>query len=142
MLPARMQLYTRACAALRRLNPCWTYIWNAWKRAVNQSGYGYLVDEAIRCTEERLHKNSLSLQEVSDYVHISPGYLSKKLKESTGLLFQELLIKMRMERAAALLRDGHMLVYEAAERLGYQNYRSFSAAFEKYYHCNPKKFKG
>ena len=81
MLPARMQLYTRTCAALRRSNPCWTYIWNAWKRAVNQSGYGYLVDEAIRCTEERLHKNSLSLQEVSDYVHISPGYLSKKLKE-------------------------------------------------------------
>ena len=47
-----------------------------------------------------------------------------------------------LDRAAALLRDGHMLVYEAAERLGYQNYRSFSAAFEKYYHCNPKKFKG
>lgn len=110
--------------------------------AVTQSGYGYLVDEAIRCMEERLHESSLSLQEVSDYVHISPGYLSKKLKESTGLSFQELLIKMRMERAAALLRDGHMLVYEAAERLGYQNYRSFSAAFEKYYHCNPKKFKG
>ena len=37
--------------------------------AVNQSGYGYLVDEAIRCMEERLHKNSLSLQEVADDVH-------------------------------------------------------------------------
>lgn len=48
--------------------------------------------------EERLHESSLSLQEVSDYVHLSPGYLSKKLKESTGLSFQELLIKMRMER--------------------------------------------
>lgn len=32
MLPARMRMYTRACAALRRLNPCWTYIWNTWKR--------------------------------------------------------------------------------------------------------------
>lgn len=38
--------------------------------AVNQSGYGYLVDEAIRCIEERLRKNSLSLQEVSDYVFV------------------------------------------------------------------------
>ena len=38
--------------------------------SVNQSGYGYLVDEAIRCMEERLHKNSLSLQEVSDYVFV------------------------------------------------------------------------
>lgn len=38
--------------------------------SVKQSGYGYLVDEAIRCMEERLHKNSLSLQEVSDYVFV------------------------------------------------------------------------
>lgn len=36
----------------------------------------------------------------------------------------------------------NLLVCEVAERLGYQNYRSFSAAFEKYYHCNPKKYKG
>lgn len=141
MLSARMQLYTRACAAsLESLLD--VYLERLEALSVNQSGYGYLVDEAIRCMEERLHESSLSLQEVSDYVHLSPGYLSKKLKESTGLSFQELLIKMRMERAAALLRDGHMLVYEAAERLGYQSYRSFSAAFEKYYHCNPKKFKG
>ena len=41
-------------------NPCWTYIWNAWKRGRQPtSGYGYLVDEAIRCMEGRLHKNSL-----------------------------------------------------------------------------------
>lgn len=107
-----------------------------------QTGYGYLVDEALRCMADRLAQSELSLQEVADQVQISPGYLSKKLKDATGLSFQEMLIRMRMERAATLLRDGHLMVYEVAERLGYQNYRSFSAAFEKYYHCNPKKYKG
>ena len=107
-----------------------------------QSGYGYLVDEALACMERHLHESTLSLQEVADDVHISPGYLSKKLKEATGESFQDALIRMRMERAAALLKEGRVLVYEAAEQLGYQNYRSFSAAFEKYYHCNPKKYRG
>ena len=68
MLPARMQMYTRACAAsLKSLLD--VYLERLEALSVNQSGYGYLVDEAIRCMEERLHKNSLSLQEVSDYVH-------------------------------------------------------------------------
>ena len=67
-LPARMQMYTRACAAsLESLLD--VYLERLEALSVNQSGYGYLVDEAIRCMEERLHKNSLSLQEVSDYVH-------------------------------------------------------------------------
>lgn len=69
MLPARMQMYTRACAAsLESLLD--VYLERLEALSVSQSGYGYLVDEAIRCMEERLHKNSLSLQEVSDYVFV------------------------------------------------------------------------
>ena len=69
MLPARMQLYTHACAAsLESLLD--VYLERLEALSVSQSGYGYLVDEAIRCMEERLHKNSLSLQEVSDYVFV------------------------------------------------------------------------
>lgn len=33
-------------------------------------------------------------------------------------------------------------VYEVAEQLGYQNYRSFSSAFERQYHVSPKKYRG
>ena len=50
--------------------------------------------------------------------------------------------EFRMERAAALLRRGDLKVYEVAEQLGYQNYRSFSSAFERQYHVSPKKYRG
>ena len=54
MLPARMRMYTRACAAsLESLLD--VYLERLEALSVNQSGYGYLVDEAIRCMEERLH---------------------------------------------------------------------------------------
>lgn len=69
MLPARMQMYTRACAAsLESLLD--VYLERLEALSVNQSGYGYLVDEAIRCMEECLHESSLSLQEVSDCVFV------------------------------------------------------------------------
>ena len=69
MLPARMRMYTRACAAsLESLLD--VYLERLEALSVSQSGYGYLVDEAIRCMEERLHESSLSLQEVSDYVFV------------------------------------------------------------------------
>lgn len=67
MLPARTQMYTRACAAsLESLLD--VYLERLEALSVSQSGYGYLVDEAIRCMEERLHESSL--QEVSDYVFV------------------------------------------------------------------------
>lgn len=110
--------------------------------AQEQPGYGYLVDEAIAYMAAHLHDGSLALPEVAQNVHISPGYLSKKLKDATGMTFQEQLIRMRMERAAALLRRGDLKVYEVAEQLGYQNYRSFSSAFERQYHVSPKKYRG
>ena len=84
MLPARMQMYTRACAAsLESLLD--VYLERLEALSVNQSGYGYLVDEAIRCMEERLHESSLSLQEVSDYVHISPATCPKSSRRAPGL---------------------------------------------------------
>ena len=99
MLPARMRMYTRACAAsLESLLD--VYLERLEALSVNQSGYGYLVDEAIRCMEERLHKNSLSLQEVSDYVFVffiqSPvsGFLIKGVWDYIASSFYQIMERM------------------------------------------------
>ena len=47
-----------------------------------------------------------------------------------------------MERAAELILAGRDKVYEIARETGYQNYRSFAAAFEAYYGVSVKKYKG
>lgn len=104
------------------------------------TGYSFPVQKAIDCMLQRLGDMSLQLADVAQQAFISPGYLSKRLKEETGQSFQELLIRMRMERAGQLLRKGDKKVYEVASAVGYQSQRSFSAAFLAHYGVNPKKY--
>lgn len=106
-----------------------------------QDNYSYFVVKAKEYMYSNLGKSSLQLVDVAEYVGISPGYLSKKLKEETGLTFQDLLINMRMEYAAELLKKSDKRVYEISEMVGYENYRSFTLAFKKFYGVNPKKYK-
>lgn len=103
-----------------------------------QSNYSYIVNQAVDYMMSNLNTQGLQLSDVSEFVGMSPGYLSKKLKEETGSTFQELLIKMRMEKAFRLLTNSNKKVYEVAEIVGYDNYRSFANAFSNYYHKSPK----
>ncbi|HHY82986.1 MAG TPA: response regulator [Clostridiales bacterium] len=106
-----------------------------------QDNYSYFVLRAREYMLSNIGNPSLQLVDVAEHVGISPGYLSKKLKEETSCTFQELLIAMRMEYASELLRKSDKRVYEIAELVGYENYRSFSLAFTRFYGISPKKYK-
>jgi len=106
------------------------------------SRLSYQCEKALEVMRQRLSDENLNLAQVAEAVFISPGYLSKRMKEETGYTFKEMLIRLRMERAAELIIQGGSKVYEIAEQTGYQNYRSFSAAFENYYGVSAKKYRG
>ena len=84
---------------------------------------------------------ALRLQDVAAYVAVSPGYLSRRFKEEMGVSYQEMLTRVRMERAVTLLRAGGSRVYQVAEQCGYSSYRSFENAFSNFYGQSPKTFK-
>lgn len=105
-----------------------------------QNNYSFFIVRAKEYIAASLGQPSLQLVDVAEHVGISPGYLSKKLKEETGQTFQELLICMRMEYASQLLRKSDKRVYEIAELIGYENARSFTTAFSNYYGVSPKKY--
>jgi len=105
------------------------------------NNYSFIVNTSLEYIRINFKKANLQLPEVAQYVGMSPGYLSKKLKEETGKNFQEILINFRMEQALALLKNSNKKIYEVAEQVGYENYRSFVNAFSNYYGVNPKKIK-
>ncbi len=105
-----------------------------------QNNYSFIICRAMEYMEAHMGETSLQLAQVAEYVCISPGYLSKKLKDEAGQTFQEMLIRMRMEYAAEVLKNSGRKVYEVAEMVGYENYRSFAAAFSNYYGVSPKKY--
>ncbi len=105
------------------------------------NNYSYIVNTSMEYIGINYKKANLQLSEVAQYVGMSPGYLSKKLKEETGKNFQEILINFRMEQALTLLKNSNKKIYEVAEQVGYENYRSFVNTFSNYFGVNPKKIK-
>jgi AraC-like DNA-binding protein len=70
-----------------------------------------------------------SLAEIGRAAGCSPFYLSRTFSRETGLTIPQYLRKLRMERAAELLRSGNYNVTEAALEVGYSSLSHFSQAF-------------
>ena len=78
-----------------------------------------------------------SLKEISARFHYSERQITRIVDQNTGLNFAQLIVKLRMEKAAALLRQGEMSAKNISETLGYANLSSFYRTFQKYYGLPP-----
>jgi AraC-like DNA-binding protein len=78
-----------------------------------------------------------SLEEIGRKVGCSPFYLSRTFSREMGMTIPQYLRKLRMERAAELLRSGKYNVTEAALEVGYSSVSHFSQAFCQTTGCCP-----
>ena len=106
-----------------------------------QSGMSVLVERTLQIIKTRYMDEDLSLNLVSEELHVSPNYLSANMKKYAGDTFINLLIKRRMEVAQTLIRSGGMKIVEVAERCGYSDQHYFSFCFKKYYGVSPAKMR-
>lgn len=120
----------------------------AWLLALGTRIADYLArareDFTAKVTERALHyiqthypNPDLTVQDVCNYLSISPSYFSRIMKSQTGETFMESLIGERMRRAMELLNTTNLKAYEIAERVGYSDPNYFSLAFKKYYGKTP-----
>jgi AraC-like DNA-binding protein len=78
-----------------------------------------------------------TLEELGRKVGCSPFYLSRQFSQETGLTIQQFLRRIRLERAAELLRTGQCNVTEAAFEVGYSSLSHFTVAFREAFGCCP-----
>ena len=78
-----------------------------------------------------------TLEEIGREVGCSPFYLSRTFSRETGMTIPQYLRKLRMERAAELLKSGKCNVTEAAMEVGYSSLSHFSQAFCQTMGCCP-----
>jgi AraC-like DNA-binding protein len=79
----------------------------------------------------------LSLEAIGREVGCSPFHLSRTFSREMGMSIPQYLRKLRMERAAELLRSGKYNVTEAALEVGYSSLSHFSQAFCQTMGCCP-----
>ena len=78
-----------------------------------------------------------SLEEIGRRVGCSPFYLSRIFSQEMGCGIFQHLRRLRMERAAELLRQGQLNVTEVALEVGYASPSHFGTVFHETYGCCP-----
>ena len=71
----------------------------------------------------------VTLDDLSEKFFLSKPYLSKYIKEKSGMTFGEIVKKARMKKAKNLLKTGNMTVEKVALAVGYQNVEHFNRLF-------------
>ena len=94
------------------------------------------VERVVALLHQRLAEPP-SLDEIGREAGCSPFYLSRTFSREMGMTIPQYLRKIRMERAAELLRSGKYNVTEAALEVGYSSLSHFSQAFCQTIGCCP-----
>ncbi len=98
----------------------------------------------VKKAQDYVHRNysndKLSIQKVSEYLHISSSYLSMIFKKETGDTFLKYLVQVRLDAAIELL-NGSYKIAEIAERIGYPDISYFSYFFKKNFGMSPREYR-
>jgi len=97
------------------------------------------VDRVIAALQRDL-ENPPTLQALGREVGCSPFYISRVFSEEKGMTISRYLRKLRLDKAAELLRTGNYNVTEAAMAVGYSSLSHFSKAFAEQFGACPCVF--
>ena len=108
------------------------------------------IAESQSCKDERLleitnyiyaNYKDVTLDDLSEKFFLSKPYLSKYIKEKSGLTFGDILKQVRMKKARAMLKSSSATVESIAESVGYQNVEHFNRIFKKMYNIAPVQYR-
>jgi len=94
------------------------------------------VEQVIYLLKQNL-ASPPALEELGRKIGCSHFYLSRIFSAQTGQTITHYLRRLRMEKAADLLRSGEYNVTEAALEVGYNSLSHFSATFHETFGCCP-----
>lgn len=100
----------------------------------------HLVQAAFQYMQQHFNEQ-LTLTTVANQIYVNSTYLSRVIKEETGMGFTDLLTKLRIEAAKKKLKDPTYKINEIAKQVGYVNPRYFTHAFKKYTGCTPYNYR-
>jgi AraC-like DNA-binding protein len=87
------------------------------------------------------YAEKINLEELAKSVNISTCHFCRTFKQMTDKTATDYINGVRLEKAAALLKQQDHNITEIAIRCGFDDVNYFSRIFRKYYHTSPTKFR-
>lgn len=100
-----------------------------------------VVINKIKLNIRKHYAEDITLASISEYLFMSPKYVSDLFKKETGITYSKYLTAVRMEHAKQLLRDIHYKVYEISQLVGYQSPNHFNKVFKHYAGITPSEYR-
>lgn len=101
-------------------------------------------DKGLRSLMEYILNNpeaDLRLKSVAEKVFLNYSYLSSNFSAKFGIRYNEYIVNVKMARAAYLLLNTDMKVYEVCAAVSYQDTNYFTRQFKKLYSVSPSEYK-
>ncbi|ACX62775.1 MULTISPECIES: AraC family transcriptional regulator [Bacillales] len=87
------------------------------------------------------YRQALTLPEVAEAFRISPHYLSRLFKQTTGFTFSDYLNLLRVKEAQRLLRESDDSITDIAWRSGFSNFSHFGKMFKRTVQLSPRAYR-
>jgi len=101
----------------------------------------FYIQEAINFMEQNYQRN-LSVEEIADVCKLNRSYFSKLFKQRKGCPPQEFLIRLRLSKAAEMMKTSSTSIGDIAVSCGYPNQLHFSRSFKQHYGISPREWRG
>jgi len=99
-----------------------------------------LISKAVSYVKTN-YMRKLTLNEVAEYVFLSPSYFSKIFKEEMNYYYNDYLNYVRVEKSKVLLLTERISLVDIAANVGFYDQSYFNKVFKRITGVTPKKFK-
>lgn len=99
------------------------------------------IKEAQNYIQLNYSDNQLSLDFVSNLVHLSSPYFSSLFKKETEKGFAEYLREVRIEKSKELLASTNLAIKDISKKVGYQDPRHFTKCFKSQLGIKPQDYR-
>lgn len=83
----------------------------------------------------------ITLKKLADYFNYETSYLGKQIKKHTGMYFNDIITKYKIDYSIKLLKHTNLSIEEIAETIGYHSADHFSRSFKKKMKLSPRQYR-
>ena len=100
----------------------------------------FYIQEAVSYMEQN-YQREVTVEEIANACRLNRSYFSKLFKQKKGCPPQEFLIRLRLSKAAELMKNSTVSIGDISASCGYPNQLHFSRAFKQRYGVSPREWR-
>lgn len=117
---------------------------DSYEAQADESNSALTTDQIVEIIHEYIRNNyaeNIKISMFSEKYFFSKEYISRHFKSKYGHGIYEYVLIVRMENAAALLKDDSIKIQDVGARVGFPDNNYFSKAFKNYYNLSPSDYR-